>query len=133
MVRSYARARQTSYDRTILVHVKPTTYRRRGKTVKRRGYTYRRKDLGKPGKGPKLIVIKEKGALRKHGYSVKKGEAARHRALASAIREYGALSVYRKLNAQYVFRKNYDPENAARFKADMEWVKENFKVDGFAS
>jgi hypothetical protein len=133
MARSYARARQTSYDRTILVHVKPTTYRRKGKTVKRKGHTYRRKDLGKPGKGPRLIVIKEKGALTKHGYSVKKSEAARHRALASAIREFGALDVYRKLNAQYVFRKNYDPGNAARFKADAEWVKDNFKVDGFAS
>ena len=133
MARSYNRQRQTSYDRTILVHVKPTTYRRKGKIVKRKGYKYRRQDLGKPGKGPKLIFIKEKGALRKHGYSVKKSEAARHRALASAIKEHGALSVYRKLNAQYVFRKNYDPKNAARFKADAEWVRDNFKVDGFVS
>jgi hypothetical protein len=133
MARSYAKARQTSYDRAILVHVKPTTFRRKGKTIKRKGYTYRRKDIGKPGKGPKLIVIKGKGALRKHGYSVKKSEVARRRALASAIKEYGALSVYRKLNAQYVFRRNYDPKNAAKFKADAEWVKERFKMNGFAS
>lgn len=71
--------------------------------------------------------------MHKHGYSVKKSEAARHRALALAIKEFGALSVYRKLNAQYVFRKNYDPKNAARFKADAEWVKDNFKVNGFES
>ena len=129
----YAKARQSSYDRTILVHVKPTRFKRKGKTVQRKGYTYRRADLGKPGKGPKLIVIKEKGALTKHGYSVKKSEAVRRRALASAIKEFGALSVYRKLNAQYVLRKNYDPKTAAKFKADAEWVRDNFKVDGFAS
>ena len=130
----YARQRGVaSYDRTILVKVKPTAYRRKGKLVKRKGYAYRRVDLGKPGKGPRLIEIKEKGALRRHGYSVKKSEEARHRALAKAIKEYGALSVYRKLNAQYVFRKRYDPRTAAIFKSDAEWVRGNFKVDGFVS
>jgi hypothetical protein len=133
MARSYNRQRQVSYDRTILVRVKPTTYRRKGKTIKRKGYVYRRKDLGKPGKGPKLIVIKEKGALRKHGYSVKKSEAARRRALASAIKEYGALSVFKKLNAQYVFRKRYDPETARIFEADRDWVRDQYKVNGFVS
>jgi len=129
----YTRQRTASYDRTILVKVKPTVYRRKGKLVRRKGYTYRRIDVGKPGKGPKLIEIKEKGALRKHGYSVKKSEEARHRALSSAIKEYGALSVYRKLMAQYVFRKRYDPRTAARFRADAEWVRDKFKVDGFVS
>lgn len=132
MVR-YGRTKRASYDRTILVHVKPTTYRRKGKTVKRRGYTYRRRDIGKPGKGPKLIVIKEKGALRKHGYSIKKSEAARHRALASAVAEYGALSVFKKLNAQYVFRKRTDPAAARIFEADRDWVRDQYKVDGFVS
>jgi hypothetical protein len=133
MAKSYAKARQTSYDRTILVHVKPTTYRRKGKTIKRKGYTYRRKDVGKPGKGPKLIVIKNPGALRGYGYSTKKSEDARRRALAKAIEKYGALSVYRKLMAQYVFRKNYDPKNAGKFKDDAEWVKDRYKMNGFAS
>jgi len=129
----YARSQQSSYDRTILVRVKPTTYRRKGKTVHRKGYVYRRRDVGKPGKGPKLIVIKEKGALRKHGYSVKKSDVARHKALTSAIKEYGALSVYRKLMAQYVFRKNYDPRTAKVFLEDAEWVRDQYKMDGFAS
>lgn len=129
----YGRQRQSSYDRTILVHVKPTVYRRGGKVIRRKGYTYRRKDVGKPGKGPKLIVIKEKGALRKHGYSVKKSEMARRRALASAVDEYGALSVFRKLMAQYVFRKRYDPKTAEVFRQDAEWVRDRYKVNGFVS
>jgi hypothetical protein len=133
MAKSYGRTRQVSYDRTILVHVKPTTFRRKGKTVKRKGYIYRRKDLGKPGKGPKLITIKEKGALTKHGYSTKKSIDARRRALAKAIREYGALSVFKKLNAQYVFRKRYDPRTASVFAADRDWVRDQYKVDGFVS
>ena len=129
----YRKRGGSQYQRMITVHVKPTTYMRAGRRVRRRGYTYKRRDVGKPGNGPKLIVITEKGALRRHGYSVKKDEGARHRALTKAIGEYGALSVYRKLNAQYVFRKNYDPKNAARFKADAEWVRDKFKVDGFVS
>ncbi len=132
MARSYARAKQTSYDRTILVRVKPTTYKRKNKTIRRKGYTYRRRDVGKPGKGPKLIVIKKPGALRKHGYSIKKSRLARRKALTRAIEEYGALSVFRKLVAQYVFRKNYNPKAAKIFKADADWVRESYKVDGFA-
>lgn len=116
--------------RTITVYVKPTTYRRKGKLVHRKGYRYKRVDLGKPGKGSKLIKIKAKGALRKHGYGVHKSPSARHRALKKAIEEYGALSVFRKLMAQYVFRKNYDPETAKEFRADAEWVKEHYTRNG---
>ena len=131
--RNYKRRGGGQYAKTITVHVKPTTFRRNGKIIHRRGYTYKRKDLGKPGKGPKLIDIKEKGALTKFGYAIKKSPQARRRALRKAIRKYGALSVYRKLMAQYVFRKNYAPDQAAKFKSDAEWVRNQYKVDGFIS
>lgn len=133
MAKSYTRTAQTSYDRAILVHAKPTTYKRKGKLIKRKGYTYRKRDIGKPGKGPKLIIIKKPGALRKHGYSVKKSETARRRALTSAIKEFGSLSVYRKLLAQSVYRKNYDPETAKIFRADADWVRSHYEMDGFVN
>jgi len=125
--------RASARGQYITVRVRPTTYRRNGKIIHRRGYTYKRKDIGKPGKGPKLIKIKERGALTKYGYAIKKSPQARRRALRKAIKEYGALSVYRKLMAQYVFRKNYAPDQAARFRSDAEWVRDNYKVDGFVS
>jgi hypothetical protein len=131
--RAYTRTAQTSYDRAVLVHVKPTSYKRKGKLVKRKGYTYKKRDIGKLRRGPKLIIIKKPGALRKHGYSVKKSETARRKALASAIKEFGSLSVYRKLLAQSVYRKNYDPETAGIFRADAEWVRSHYKMDGFVS
>lgn len=131
--RNYGRRSGGQYTKTITVHVKPTTFRRNGKMVHRKGYTYKRVDLGKPGKGPKLIEIKEKGALTKFGYSIKKSRQARRIALRKAVRKYGALSVYRKLMAQYVFRKNYAPDQAAKFRSDAEWVRDQYKVDGFVS
>jgi len=133
MARSYRRGGSPEYTRTITVHVKPTRFKRGGKLIARRGYTYKKLDLGKPGKGPKLIVIKEKGALTGVGYSTKKSEAARRRALVKAVDRYGALSVFKKLNAQYVFRKNYDPKTARIFEADRDWVRSQFKVDGFVT
>ncbi|MEM2512731.1 MAG: hypothetical protein QXU81_00200 [Candidatus Bathyarchaeia archaeon] len=92
-----------------------------------------RADLGKPGKSDKVIPIKKKGALVKYDYRVHKSEEARRRALAEAVKEYGALSVYRKLMAQAIFRKRYAPDVAERFRSDAEWVKSRYSVNGFAS
>jgi len=135
MGRKYRRKGSPKYQRKIRVTVKPTTYRRKGKLIHRKGYTYLREDLGKPGKGPKLIVIKERGALRKHGYSIKKSAAARHRALEKAIKEYGALSVFRKLKAMETLRKNIPKFRKAKkiFSEDAEYIREKYKVDGFVS
>jgi hypothetical protein len=68
--------------------------------------TYERVDIGKPGKGRKVIEIREPGELRKHGYSTRKSAVARRRALAKAVREDGATTVWRRLHAQYVLRKS---------------------------
>lgn len=111
--------------RYITVHVKPTTYRRKGKLIHRRGYTYKRRDVGKRGKGPKVIPI-ERGKLTKYGYSTSKSASARRRALRKAIRTYGALSVFRMLNAQVVLRKRTQRKARSKFKADRDWVRENF-------
>jgi len=133
MGKSYSRkaGKQYSRKRTIRVKVKATTYKRNGKTIHRKGYTYERKDLGKPGKGPKIIPI-EKGKLSKFGYSTKKSERARHAALNKAVEEYGALSVYRALNAQVILRKRTQPKAREIFEADRDWIAEKYRMDGFA-
>jgi hypothetical protein len=120
------------YSRTLRVRVQPTTYTRQGKVIRRKGYTYERKDVGRPGKGPELIPIR-KGRLSKFGYSTKKSDVARHRALKKAVEEYGALSVYRMLQAQIILRKQTQERAREIFEEDAEWLREQFKVDGFVS
>ena len=134
MARSYSRKAGKQYARksTIKVRVKPTTYERKGKIIHRKGYTYKKRDLGKPGKGPKVIPIK-KGKLSKFGYSTKKSDRARHRALKKAIEEYGTLATYRMLKTQVILRKRIQPKVREIFEEDAEWVKSKYKVDGFVS
>ena len=50
----------------------------------------------------------------------------RHLALSSAVKAYGALSVFRKLNAVYVYTRNASPSSSAIFKADRDWIKAEY-------
>jgi hypothetical protein len=47
-------------------------------------------------------------------------------ALAKAVRAYGSLTVWRKLNALYVYTKNTAPESSALFDEDRNWVREKY-------
>ena len=126
MVKSYAKDGSSTYGgRTIKVRVKATS--------RHKGYVALRKDLGKPGIGPKLIEIKKPGSLKKHGYSVKKSAQARHEALNKAIKAFGALSVARKIQAQIALRKRTQPEARKIFEDDLAWLKENYKMDHYIS
>lgn len=62
------------------------------------------------------------GKLSKHGYSSSGSVAARHAALQKAIKEFGALAVYRMLNAVYVYSKRTAPQKSATYKADRDWL-----------
>ena len=109
----------------ITVHVKPhKSHSKTGKVEHVKGYSYKKKDLGKPGKGKKVIPIEHEDALTKLGYSTKKSGKARHRALKKAARKYGGHTVWHMLHAQVVLRKNTQPRNRRIFRADRDWVKE---------
>lgn len=110
--------------------VSPSTYRLKGKLIRRKGYlvkptVYRRRDIGAPGRGPKLIPIR-KGKLAP--YKTEMATASRRRILARKVRRYGATSVYRSLMAQVIFRKRM-PNGAKRaFKQDAEWLKKKYNI-----
>jgi len=87
--------------------------------------TYYITDRGKKGRGKKLIPVK-RGRLSKYGYATNKSAKERHKALRKAVQAYGALSVYRMLNAQVVLRKRTQPKQRRIFKADRDWVKRTF-------
>ena len=42
------------------------------------------------------------------------------------MQEYGELSVFRKLNAVYVYNRNTNPLISDIFRKDRDWVKKTF-------
>lgn len=114
-----------------------TNVKERGYTVKRGSQLYRAypkksstvvqaacvKDIGLPGKGPQAIAPLRKGELMKHGYSYRKNDLTRHEALRKAVKEFGALGVYRKLDAVAKLSTRAAPKASSIFKKDRDWVK----------
>lgn len=91
------------------------------------------KDMGNPGKGPKLIPIK-KGSL--GYYSPQQKEHLRHQHLNELVDssksksgQYAkALSVYRDLVAHSTLTKNTQPKNSKNYKDDANWLKKKHKI-----
>ncbi len=95
------------------------------------------KNVGNPGKGilsgaPGIGPLR-KGDLSRFGYDdvISMSEGHRHLALAAAVRSYGSLTVWRKLNAVFVYTKNTSPASSRIFKADRDWIKEHFGISAF--
>lgn len=70
----------------------------------------------------------KKGELGKYGYKASYSLKNRRKALEKAIKAYGALSVYKKLNAVHVLNKNRSPSTSNVFLRDRNWVKSNYYV-----
>lgn len=110
-----------------------------GRRIRRAAYTTRRgvhvksslvRDMGAPGKwaskhGPGIGRL-EPGELSTLGYSATKKNTMRHRALRKAVRRYGALSTFRKLNAISTYTKRTSKGRSKTFKSDRDWVKKMF-------
>lgn len=116
-----------------------------GYTVRRKGkvYTVRPKvsavkvkaacikDRGLPGKGPSEgegIGKLRKGDLIKYGYQYRLSDSLREKALKKAIKVYGALSVYHKLDAVAKLSLRTAPDASKIFTRDREWVRANFEI-----
>ncbi len=86
------------------------------------------KDLGLKGKAApgQQIGPLRKGELKKHGYVYRLPSEKRHNALRKAVTEYGALSVYRKLNAVAKLAQRTAPDASAAFKADRNWIRNTY-------
>lgn len=91
-------------------------------------------DKGLPGKGPRSgegIGPLRKGELTKHGYKAKLSRSERHEALKKAVKEFGALGVYRKVDAVAKYTERTAPEAHAIFKADRNWIKDHYSLKAF--
>lgn len=80
------------------------------------------KDLGKPGKGKRLFVLR-KGTLSKYGYSTKISKEARHTALRKAVEDGSKNVAIKKLNALSILNKNTHPARSRLLRADMKYVQ----------
>ena len=94
-------------------------------------------NVGNPGKGipsgaPGIGALR-KGDLKRFGYEnvTAMSDGRRHLALAVAVKEYGSLTVWRKLNAIYVYTRHTAPASSAIFKADRDWIKEHYGIKAF--
>lgn len=97
-------------------------------------------NVGNPGKGlingkpigPKNPGIGplRKGNLSVFGYKNVRtlSEEQRHMALDAAVTKYGSLSIWRKLNALFVYTRNTAPDSSVLFRADRDWVKARFGI-----
>lgn len=129
-------------------YIKRRGYTRKFKNnVKRLGYTVRRKgkvytvhpkknattvasacikNRGLPGKGPAKgegFGELRKGQLIKYGYSYRLSDALRHAALKRAVEHYGAVGVYRKLDAVAKLSTRTAPDASSIFARDRDWVR----------
>lgn len=73
------------------------------------------------GIGPLL-----KGKLSQYGYHSYKTKTQRSQALKQAVKDYGALSIFRSLNALAVYNKNTNPEAAKIFTQDRNMIRKNY-------
>jgi len=128
--RSRAPSRRSRKIKRSGTYKKRSYKKRRSPARKTRRTTHRSstKRYRKSGKVRSRNVIGKlrKGTLSKHGYTSNATAASRHTALAKAVRAYGALSVFRKLNAVAVLTKNTSPLKSKRFVADRNWVKRTY-------
>lgn len=82
----------------------------------------------KPSGDLNQITISHPGSLAVLGYTTKSPLKVRRKALEKAVKKYGGLKVFRKLNAVYVLNSNRNPTLSEKFKRDRNWVKKNFSV-----
>jgi len=73
-----------------------------------------------------IIGPLREGKLTRLGYAATKGKTARHTALRKAVRSYGPLSTFRKLQAVSTFTKRTSKGKSKIYKADRNWVRRMF-------
>lgn len=77
----------------------------------------------------KVRIQVRKGKLSKYGYGIHNLQKSRHRSLQRAAKEYGALSVFKKLNVLITYNKNVNPSLAKKFRKDRDWLKKHLMTN----
>ena len=111
---AYTRKNGTKVAKKV---VKPTCIKKRGAKVK---YV--------PPPGKKGIPPLKSGELSKHGYTKVKtlNPGQRKRALKSAVDEYGASMVMKKITALRTLQKRTNPELVEKFGDNLKWIRKTY-------
>ena len=72
-----------------------------------------------------------KGELQRFGYSYKLPESIRHSSLRAAIKQLGALDVYRKLDAVAKLSATANPSSSRVFATDRDWIRSHYVLTAF--
>jgi hypothetical protein len=72
-----------------------------------------------------------KGELQRFGYSYKLPESIRHSSLRAAIKQLGALDVYRKLDAVAKLSATANPQSSRAFATDRDWIRSHYVLKAF--
>lgn len=72
-----------------------------------------------------------KGELQRFGYSYKLPESIRHSSLRAAIKQLGALDVYRKLDAVAKLSATANPQSSRTFAMDRDWIRSHYVLTAF--
>src|SRR5919201_66803 len=120
------------------ITVRRKGYKRKGYTAKRRGKkvrvsaarikpsTFKIRDRGKPGRGPKVVPPLEKGALGGPGF-FDRPESEQENIVFERAKELGERKVVGELRALQVFFKRTDPQKSRRALELSKKVAGSFK------
>jgi len=107
--------------------------------IERVGYTYKKKgktinviptcvsDKGKPGKGPKLIVIPkyDSGLLSDYGYSLQSSYDDRVKAIKKSLKTHDKLKILRHINALRTLQKSNE-KYYNKLSKDLKWIQSHY-------
>lgn len=118
---------RTSYIRRISTSVRRDGFLKGNTRVFPRASTIRVKaTCFREDHAKNLIKYVQKGELKKSGYSYKLSEGERKESLAKAVREYGARTIFKKLDAVAKLTKRSNPLASATLLTDRNWVRKEF-------
>lgn len=83
------------------------------------------KDMGKPGKGPKLFEMKDSGLLGNYGYELKIAHEKRTEAIKKSIKKNGKNKVLKYLVALRTLHKSNE-RYYNKLDRDVKWVQKNY-------
>ena len=97
----------------------------KGSCITKRGLSNR--------KTVKSIGPLRKGDLKQYGYQqiTELSLKTRRDALKQAVKKYGSLSVWKKLNVLYIFFKNTNPDLSGLYNEDKTWIKRIYGLKAF--
>lgn len=81
-------------------------------------------DKGKPGKGPKLIIMpkEDRGILSEYGYSLKNSYEDRIKSIKKATKDHSKLKILRHINALRTLQKSNE-RNYNKLDKDLKWIQ----------